>query len=74
MICKCLPHLYIIHIFPSSRNILLTRISPPVAIMEIYHQRHPPVFSTFGHLDDIFLITEPILRIYPYAQTDSIKS
>ena len=38
---KGLLHLLIVVVFPSLRNVLFPRVSPPVAVVEINHNRHP---------------------------------
>ena len=52
-----LTHLLIVHFLPRSRDVLLTRIGPPIAIVEVNHHDHSLLFSSFCHLDNIVLIT-----------------
>ena len=74
MVGQGLTHLLVAHVFPRRRNVLLTGISPPVTIVEVYHQRHAPVLGTSSHADDIALVAESVLRINPDTQTDGIET
>ena len=61
--------------FPGSRLMLLTGISPPVAIMKIDHYIHIQFLSPLGLHNQIFRVAPVVmlLRIDPYTQADGIK-
>ena len=74
MVCQRMFHLQVFHLLPCSRDILLSWISPPVAIVEIYHDSHSPLLGSKRHLHHIILVTQSGLGIDPNTQTNGIES
>ena len=59
---------------PSLRFVLLGRIGPPVAVVEVYHDSHAQVAGnlSFGYY---ILHSAPALgRVYPYPVADGVES
>ena len=70
-----LQHLFIFMLSPRSRHILLTRVCPPVRVVEVYHHLHAQGLCT-QRLDQHIVLVAPaavLLGIHPYAQTNGIE-
>ena len=74
MLCQRLTHLLIAHLFPGLGYILLARISPPVAVMEVDHDGHTLFLGTKCQLQHILLAAETSLGIHPDTESGSIQT
>ena len=76
MIGQVLLHFFERMSLPRSRDVLLGRIGPPVAVMEVNHHLHAEGFGTLGLDQHIFLVAPIVMlrRVYPYTKTDGIHT
>ena len=53
---------------------LLAWVSPPVAVVEVYHYSHAVVLCALCHRQNVVLAAESATRVHPYTQTDGVEA
>ena len=61
-------------VLPCRRRVLLARIRPIVAVVEIDHQPHAQCLSTLCLYYHVFLSAPSFFRVNPYPQADRVEA
>ena len=61
-------------VLPCRRRVLLARIRPIVAVVEVDHQPHSECLGTLRLYYDILLSAPAVFRIHPYPQADRVEA
>ena len=61
-------------ILPSCRRVLLARIRPIVAVVEVDHQPHSECLGTLRLYYHVFLSAPSFFRVNPYPQSDRVEA
>ena len=71
MLAKVLFHLLKRMSQPGLRNGLLSRVGPPVAVVEVYHQVHAQSLYPTGHRQQLVLVARTATGVHPDTHTNS---